>query len=76
MQASILWAGPKPGNREGCGRKGIRLKLLRDTGIILALICVAAASQLVVTQGKVGARSPSNQPGTSLNPEWIVQRRV
>jgi len=49
MQASIFCAGPKLGNRDGCGRKGI-WTTLGDNGIILALICVAAANQLVVTQ--------------------------
>ena len=48
MQASIFCAGPKPGNREGCDKKGIRHKILGDTGIILALVCLAVASQLVV----------------------------
>ena len=41
---------PSPENRDGCGRKGIWRKILGNTRIILALVCVAAAaSQLVVT---------------------------
>jgi len=50
MQASIFFAGSKPRNSEGCNRKSIRHKTLGDTRIIFALICVAAASPLVVTQ--------------------------
>jgi len=49
MQASIFCASLKPGNWEGCGRKHLALNP-GDTGIILALVCVAAASQLMVTQ--------------------------
>ena len=45
------------------------------TGIILAVVCVAAASQLVVTECMGGgSESPSNQPGATLNPDWLVQR--
>jgi len=50
MNLAMGYANPKPGNKESCGRKGIRHKILGDTGIILVLICVAAASQLVLTQ--------------------------
>ena len=47
--ASTVFAGPKPGNKKGCGRKDIWHKTLENTGIILVVICVAAAaaSQLV-----------------------------
>jgi len=47
MQASIICVSPKPGNRERFSRKGIQLNTLGDNGIILALVCVAAAIQLV-----------------------------
>jgi len=43
---------PKPGNRESCGRKSIQHKntLGCMAGLTLALVCVAAASLLVVIQ--------------------------
>ena len=42
----------KPRNREGCGGKGIQRKnpLGHMAGLTLALVCVAAAGLLVVTQ--------------------------
>jgi len=50
MQSSIFCAGLKPGNMEGCSKNGIQPETLGDSGIILSLLCVAASSQLVVTQ--------------------------
>jgi len=41
---STVFAGPKPGNKKGCGRKDIWHKTLENTGIILVVICVAAAA--------------------------------
>jgi len=42
----------KPRNMEGCGGKGIQRKnpLGHMAGLTLALVCVAAAGLLVVTQ--------------------------
>ena len=43
---------PEPGNRDGCCRKGIQCKMTLGcmTRLTLALVCVAAAGQLVVIQ--------------------------
>jgi len=55
MQTSIFWAGPEPGTRESCGRKGIWHKntLGCMAGLTVTLICVATAGQLVVIQWAV-----------------------
>jgi len=43
---------PEPGNKEGCDGKGIQRKTAFGcmAGLTLALVCVAAAGQLVVIQ--------------------------
>jgi len=54
MQASIFWAR----NRRGCGRQGIQCNNMLGCVSVrtLALVCVAAAGLLVVTQWEVWAR--------------------
>jgi len=54
---------PSPGS---CGKKGIRHKTLGYTGIILAVICVAAASQLVFTLCQAGARESQQPTGSHI----------
>jgi len=43
---------------EGCGRKGIRRETPWEflAGLTVALVCVPAASQLVIIQWEVGLR--------------------
>ena len=50
--------GPEHKNREGCGTKDIQYKntLGYMAGLILALICVAAAGMLVVIQWEAWLR--------------------
>ena len=47
---------PKPGNRDGCGRKDIRRKMPCMAGLTLTLVCVAAEGLLVVIQWEVWVR--------------------